>query len=319
VAAAAREGHLRALRPAPSPRPAPRDRGALRRLRRVPQTRSCASCGIEDITYDRGRCPACSLHARLEKWRADGPPEVIARLDAHLTALEQSPNPLSVLQWLAKPGGRTLGDIAAGRVDLSHQALDALERGKSTEDLRAALVHAGVLEARDETLASLDRWISGRLAALTPGPNTTTLRAFATWKVARELAARRARQPGPNALATTMPKRWIIAATGLTCWLHAQDRTLADLDQPLLDQWLAAGAASNRRTTRPFIVWLSARIAAGCAFPPHRRARRCSCSTTTDGWPRCACCDTTRRSSRACGSPAVWLPSTPSPSRGSSA
>ena len=53
----------------------------------IPQTRVCGRCGIEDITYDRGRCPACSLHARLEQWRSDGPPEVIARLEPHLTTL----------------------------------------------------------------------------------------------------------------------------------------------------------------------------------------------------------------------------------------
>jgi hypothetical protein len=53
-----------------------------------------------------------------------------------------------------------------------------------------------------------------------------------------------------------MPKRWITAAIQLTRWLHAQDRTLADLDQPLLDRWLAAGAATNRRTVGPFIAWL---------------------------------------------------------------
>jgi len=233
----------------------------------IPQTRVCASCGIDDITYDRGRCPACSLHARLEQWRTNGPPEVIARLEAHLTALERSRNPLSVLQWLAKPGGRSLADLAAGRVELSHQALDALERGKSTEDLRFALVHAGVLEARDEMLASLDRWTSERLATLTPGPDATTLRAFATWKVGRELAARRARQPGPNALATTMPKRWITAAIGLTRWLHAQGRSLGGLDQPLLDQWLAAGAASNHRAVRPFVAWLERQDRRGLRVP----------------------------------------------------
>jgi hypothetical protein len=233
----------------------------------IPQTRVCTGCRIEDITYDRGRCPACSLQARLEKWRTAGPPEVIARLDAHLTALERSPNPLTVLQWLARPGGRTLADLAAGRVELSHQALDALGRGKSTEDLRAALVHAGVLEARDETLANLDRWISERLAALTPGPDATTLRAFATWKVGRELAARRARESAPNALATTMPKRWITAAIQLTRWLHAQDRTLADLDQSLLDQWLAEGAASDRRTVRPFVAWLERQDRRGLRVP----------------------------------------------------
>ena len=98
--------------------------------------------------------------------------------------------------------------------------------------------------------------MTGRLAELTPGPDTTTLRAFASWKVTRELAARRARRPGPDALATTMPKRWVTAAITLTTWLHANDRTLVDLDQPLLDAWLAASPATSRRTARPFIAWL---------------------------------------------------------------
>jgi hypothetical protein len=154
----------------------------------IPQTRVCAACGIEDITYDRGWCAACSLHARLERWRADGPRDVIARLEPHLAALDRSPNPLSVLQWLAKPGGRTLADIATGSVELSHETLDALDRGKSTEDLRAALVHAGVLDERDESLATMNRWTAVTLTALNPGRDATDVRAFANWKVARELA-----------------------------------------------------------------------------------------------------------------------------------
>lgn len=240
----------------------------------IPQNRVCAGCGIEDITYDRGRCPACSLAARLDRWHRNGPPELIARLQPHLATLERSPNPLSALQWLALPGGRTLADIAAGRVELTHEALDALERGKSTEDLRAAFVDAGVLETRDEALATMQRWTAQRIAALEPGPDATTLRAYGSWKVGRELASRRARRTGPDALATTMPKRWIAAAIDLAAWLHAQQRTLADLEQPLLDAWLIAGPASRRRVVRPFIAWLERqdrrglRVAASHASTP---------------------------------------------------
>jgi hypothetical protein len=95
-----------------------------------------------------------------------------------------------------------------GRVELSHDALDVLERGKSTEDLRAALVHSGCLPARDETQASFDRWLSGRLAEVAAGPDATALRAFAVWKIGRELAARRRRgNHCPAPLAGTMPRR----------------------------------------------------------------------------------------------------------------
>jgi len=233
----------------------------------IAQTRVCARCGTENITYDRGHCPACSLQDRLQRWRNDGPPSVIARLEPHLAALEQSTSPLSVLQWLAKPGGGTLADIAAGRVELSHESLDGLDRGKSTDDLRAALMHAGILEARDESLATMDRWVNHRLRALVPGPDTTTLRAFATWKVGRELAARRACRPGPDPLALTMPKRWITAAIKITTWLHSQEQTLGDLDQSLLEAWLADGPATRGRTVRPFIVWLERRERRGLHVP----------------------------------------------------
>lgn len=99
-----------------------------------------------------------------------------------------------------------------------------------------------MLEPRDDTLAGLERWITARLAAMASGPDAITLRAFASWKVGRDLAARRSQRPGPDALAATMPKRWIAAAIDLTGWLHARDYTLADLDQPLLDGWLAQAA-----------------------------------------------------------------------------
>jgi hypothetical protein len=240
----------------------------------IAQNRVCTECGSEDITYDDGRCPACVLRARLERWRTEGSPAVIARLEPYLAALQQAGNPLSVLQWLAKPRGCTLADIAAGSVELSHETLDALERGKSTEDLRAALVHAGVLERRDESLATMVRWTAVTLAALEPGRDATSVRAFANWKVARELAVRRARKPGPDPLATTMPKHWVTAAVELTNWLHAQQLALDDLDQPLLDAWLSDGTATRGRTVRPFIAWFERNGQSGLRIPASRASTR---------------------------------------------
>jgi integrase len=69
-----------------------------------------------------------------------------------------------------------------------------------------------------------------------------------------------------------MPKRWIAAAIGLTDWLHTQGRTLADVDQPPLDQWLADGAASNRRVARPFIAWLERQDRRGLRVPTASQA-----------------------------------------------
>jgi len=188
--------------------------------------------------------------------RGEGMPGRVRQLEPFLRALERSPNALTVLQRLHKPGHAvTLRELVSGELEVSHAALDGLNRGNSTEHLRAALVHAGVLPTRDELLARLQGWISERLATVEPGEDRATLRRFATWKIARELATRRRAQPDPAPLATNMPRRWIATAIELTGWLHGQRLALADLDQALLDEWLADGP-STRRQVRRFIAWM---------------------------------------------------------------
>lgn len=222
----------------------------------VPQTRVCTGCGAEDVTYYRELCPACSLRRPLNDLRAEGVPAHVRQLEPFLETLERSPNPLTIIQWLHKPGqAPTLRRLASGEVAISHEALDGLDRGESTEHLRAALVHSGVLPARDETLAKLGLWIAERLETVEPGEDRATLRRFATWKIARELAARRRRHPGPAPHATRMPRQWITVAIDLTRWLHDRGLRLEGLDQALLDQWLADGP-STRRQVRRFITWL---------------------------------------------------------------
>lgn len=220
----------------------------------VAQPRTCTACGLQDITWDRGLCPRCTLRRRLDGLLAAAPDGVAKRLLSYLQTLRESASPLSVLAWLNKPGGRTLGAIARGEVELSHEALDALS-GRSTKHLRAALVHVGTLPARDELLVTLQDWTTDRLAVIAPGPDRATLRMFATWKVHRELASRRADAGRPDVLGATMPKHWIASAIDLAAWLQHDALTLADLDQSRLDAWLAGGPA-GRRSVRPFIAWL---------------------------------------------------------------
>src|SRR5699024_2755134 len=52
---------------------------------------------------------------------------------------------------------RLLSDIAAGRLELRHEALDALPQVFSVTHLRALLIVAGALPARDENITRLHR------------------------------------------------------------------------------------------------------------------------------------------------------------------
>ncbi|MCA1678350.1 MAG: hypothetical protein LC777_05080, partial [Actinobacteria bacterium] len=224
--------------------------------RRILWPRTFVRCGSSDVASNHRVCPACSLHARVDQLRENGLPSAIEQLAPYLNEVAGAPHPGAVIQWLRRPGGgRTLHELARGDLKLSHDALDGVGQRKGTEHLRAALVHAGVLAPRDELLIALATWTSKRLSVIAAGPDHSTLRSFATWKVARELAARRQRRSTPDPLAAGMPKQWIAAAIALTAWLHDRALTLADLDQALLDEWLADRPA-GRRTVRPFIAWL---------------------------------------------------------------
>lgn len=236
----------------------------------VPQTRVCQRCGVEDVTYDRGLCAGCSLLSRLAKHVADGEPGAVAALERFVFVLERRADPLSALHWLSKPGGRTFLELLAGRICLTHDALDALPASKGTEQLRAELVHSGCLPARDETQAAFDRWLSARLAGLLPGPDAHAVRIFALWKVSRELAARR-RHHGhrPDPLAAVMPRHYVTAAISLVSWLHEQTLTLEDLDQARLERWLTEKAAvSAHRAIRPFIAWIAREHHRQLRMPP---------------------------------------------------
>jgi hypothetical protein len=120
-------------------------------------------------------------------------------------------------------------------------------------------VHSGCLPARDETQAVFDRWVTACLTELAPGADTRTLRAFASWKLTRELAARRRRHTHrPDPLADAMPRHYLTAAITLTRWLHERTLTLEDLDQARLEWWLTENAmVSTHRAIRPFIAWLA--------------------------------------------------------------
>lgn len=73
-------------------------------------------------------------------------------------ARSAAPNPDSRLRWLQSPALALLEALLAGTLELSHAALDRAQGGefpqRTVAFLRAALVHHGVLEARDEQSAA---------------------------------------------------------------------------------------------------------------------------------------------------------------------
>jgi len=117
-----------------------------------------SGCDTEDRIYDAGRCIACTLRHRLEELLG------ASVLLGPLLECLISEHPRAALRWLAKPEThQILAAMDAGRLPVSHQALDELPRNGSREHLRQVLVAAKVLPVRDEQLARLEGWIEQQL------------------------------------------------------------------------------------------------------------------------------------------------------------
>jgi hypothetical protein len=90
----------------------------------------CRGCGAEDQNYADGRCARCVLAERLQLLADPGDPRAVERLAPYLAALRDGAKPRSVLSWMTGSDGyRTLGELARGEVELSHEGLDSVRRG----------------------------------------------------------------------------------------------------------------------------------------------------------------------------------------------
>src|SRR5262249_58455192 len=120
-------------------------------------------------------------------------------------AVPAARQPRSALNWLRKGAGAgLLADVAAGRLAISHEALDAHPHRRAADYLRHMLTAAGTLSARDEELARAGQWLGTALEAIEPAADRRRVQAHAPWQGVRPLpasapAARRPRPPTPPA------------------------------------------------------------------------------------------------------------------------
>ena len=86
-----------------------------------------------------------------------------------LEAITATRQPSVALNWLRKGAGAALlADAAAGRLPLTHEALDACPRRRAASYLRHMLTASGALPPRDEHLARTEQWLQQLLAGIEP-------------------------------------------------------------------------------------------------------------------------------------------------------
>jgi hypothetical protein len=230
----------------------------------------CARCG--STARLRGDlCGRCRLDTRLTRLSADAEPVAARRLAPYLASLREAPNPDSTLRWTNTATFGLVREMLAGRIEITHAALDRSADAdgppgvRAVAFLRAGLVDAGVLDRREDPARSFEEWLGPTIAVLPEGRDRALVEAYARW----EIAPRLSRPPGfPRAHPVSRqkyPRSLVVRAIELTAWLGEEGLGLAELRQDRLDDWVAGGA-TTRRQVRLFLAWL----ARSGATPPLR-------------------------------------------------
>lgn len=143
-------------------------------------------------------------------------------------AIVASASPYKALNWLRTGAGAPiLGDLAAGTLTLSHEALDAHPRPRAAGYVGQMLVAHGALPERDEALASLERWVDATVAGIDRAEDRKVVRAFATWCTLRGIRRRASRTAPNRRTATAYARNQVSAAIALLDWLAHHSLILA--------------------------------------------------------------------------------------------
>ncbi|MFF3088819.1 hypothetical protein ACFVRB_27820 [Streptomyces nojiriensis] len=212
----------------------------------------CRLCGTIEYLHSYGRCHSCVRDQQVcDALSLDGVMD---------PGLEPVHNVLTAggakagLKWLTQPSARRILDaLADGTCPLTHEGLDTLLPNKSVSFLRAALVTAGVLPAREEQFAALQKWITSTTEAVTDDGERQLVRRFATWHHLRRLRRQAPKHPVTSNQSASV-RSAVRAAVTLLGWLREQDTALALCTQSHLDEWIDSGP-TTRYSARGFVEW----------------------------------------------------------------
>ncbi|WP_433892578.1 hypothetical protein [Streptomyces sp. CA-111067] len=220
--------------------------------------RICAQCGSLERLYRRRRCASCVRAADLRDVLSTPDCPMRPELEPVFQAL-LNPPPRTVLHWIHEVPARraVLQSLAIQGGPVTHEVLDRFAAAPTVEHLRAALVAAGALPARDEQLARLERWLAKTIARVSSAEERRTLRNYTNWQPLRRLRRQPAAGLVTHGRAETV-RIEIRNVARLLEWLHDGGTTLAACTQDHVDAWLSQGP-TTRATVRGFLAWTSRR------------------------------------------------------------
>ena len=228
--------------------------------------RECTGCGSLERLYHFGLCPRCACSGVLLGMlvRSDGTirPELEPVIGALLTN-----DPVALLHWLGKRGPRrVLAALGRGSGPITYQELDDLTPVKGSQRIREVMVNAGILPARDEQLANLERWLKRVLPRVSDIAERTVLHSYLAWGHVRRLRSLAERTPLTRSQINGVYGE-VAHIIELLAWLRDHGSSLATARQALIDDWLT----DSRKDTRGFVAWAVRRGYAHDITIPARR------------------------------------------------
>jgi len=204
----------------------------------VPVDLVCRRCGVEAFQHARKLCPCCLLDDHLDELGTGPGAHTIAPV---LNAMRTRSLTVaySTLVGLRRPlVAQTLADLAAGRLELDHAALDQLPRTDLVDQLRELFVSHGVLAGRDRLLVRFDDWAATKLATIADPAQRRLIEQFITWHHQRRFRAlsEQGRLRQGHILSG---RQSVTVAAQFLDWLSTRDQDLPRLRQCDLDAWLA--------------------------------------------------------------------------------
>jgi hypothetical protein len=223
--------------------------------------RPCTACGTTGHLYHHGLCIRCACREHLLSLLSHDQGGMHPHAEAIYHVLAAS-DPAPLMQWLTTSSAAgVLADISRARRPPGHADLDRFPPGKTTRHLRKIIVAGGILPARDERLAELERWVTQKAGQIADPAGRRAVRGFATWHHLRRLRGESARHHITAEQADYVHNE-VRAAVTLITWLRDHGTSLASCTQRDIDDWLATGPGTCYHA-RSFVTWASSRSHAG--------------------------------------------------------
>jgi hypothetical protein len=214
----------------------------------------CPTCS--DPNHPKpGQCERCLINRRLDKIMGPATADLAPGLLALRHDIATAEHSITANRWLTKqPVASVLADLAAGRMLLTHEALDKLPKRQTLEHLRLTLVAVGALPERNEELIRLEQELTDFLAAQQNPVRRNILHHYLIWNLLRRLRSRNNGRPTTRqqTLRIRLHRR---AAAAFLDWLDTRNLTLATLEQPDLERWLTDPTGCYRYESGTFIRW----------------------------------------------------------------